>query len=260
VARYQSCAASVWRSHLAMALCRRATGPLLNERPWKRCVKSATMLMFVRGEPADAVPAALKFIQRLVSNAGTDAWDSCQCARTARAVCMRQPSHARPVRPIGPVVLRNRSSLKAGVRTSYFSCKRPVRAPKEDECRWLCFTDLMIVSDGPRRWLREAASVYEPAMLPLLSVPFGASPAASTDVYFSRQSSSSVPCWQPLPLSLLRARSWFCHAYQSFRCQCFCHSCRHSRAVPVPPPVSGAPSNRRRQLPRCWLWQEGAFL
>jgi hypothetical protein len=243
-----------------MALCRRATGPLLNERPWKRCVKSATMLMFVRGEPADAVPAALKFIQRLVSNAGTDAWDSCQCARTARAVCMRQPSHARPVRPIGPVVLRNRSSLKAGVRTSYFSCKRPVRAPKEDECRWLCFTDLMIVSDGPRRWLREAASVYEPAMLPLLSVPFGASPAASTDVYFSRQSSSSVPCWQPLPLSLLRARSWFCHAYQSFRCQCFCHSCRHSRAVPVPPPVSGAPSNRRRQLPRCWLWQAGAFL
>jgi hypothetical protein len=131
------------------------------------------------------------------------------------------------VRPIGPVVLRNRSSLKAGVRTSYFSCKRPVRAPKEDECRWLCFTDLMIVSDGTRRWLRETASVYEPAMLPLLSVPFGARPAASTDVYFSRQSSSSVPCWQPLPLPLLRARSWFCHAYQSFRCQCFCHSCRH---------------------------------
>jgi hypothetical protein len=60
-----------------MTLCRRATGPSLNERPWKRCVKSAEMLMFVRDEPADAVPAALKSFQCLVSNAGTDAWDSC---------------------------------------------------------------------------------------------------------------------------------------------------------------------------------------
>jgi hypothetical protein len=66
--------------------------------------------------------------------------------------------------------------------------------------------------------LREVARVYEPAVLPLLSVPFGASPAASTDVYFSRQSSSSVPCRQPLPLPLLHARSWLCHAFQSFRC------------------------------------------
>jgi hypothetical protein len=32
------------------------------------------------------------------------------------------------------------------------------------------------------------------------------------------------------------------------------------RAAPVPPPVSGVPSNRRRQLPRYWLWQAGAFL
>ena len=154
VARCQLCAATCCSSHLAIR-----PGPLETKAPWQRCVKSGESPMFARGNPADAAPAALKPIQRLVSNAGTDARDSCQCARTARAVCMRQPSHARPVRPIGPVVLRNRSSLKAGVRTSYFRCMRPIIAPTVDECRRLVFTDFSTDSD-------DASTAEPPATAP----------------------------------------------------------------------------------------------
>ena len=60
--------------------------------------------MFARGNPADAAPAALKPIQRLVSNAGTDARAyASMFAQFALSTCGSHPL-PRSVRPIGPCV------------------------------------------------------------------------------------------------------------------------------------------------------------
>ena len=154
VARYRLCAATCCSSHLAIR-----PGPLETKAPWQRCVKSGESPMFARGNPADAAPAALKPIQRLVSNAGTDARAyASMFAQFALSTCGSHPL-PRSVRPIGPVVLRNRSSLKARVRTSYFRCMRPVRAPKVDECRRLVFTDFSTDLD-------DASTAEPPATAP----------------------------------------------------------------------------------------------
>ena len=136
-----------------------SAGPSRNEGPWQRCVKSGESPMFARGNPADAAPAALKPIQRLVSNAGTDARAyASMFAQFALSTCGSHPL-PRSVRPIGHVVLRNRFSLNTGVRTSYFRCMRPARALKVDECRRLVFTDFSTDSD-------DASTAEPPATAP----------------------------------------------------------------------------------------------
>ena len=63
--------------------------------------------MFGRGNPADAAPAALKPIQRLASNAGTDARAyASMFAQFALSTCGSHPL-PRSVRPIGPRIAKS---------------------------------------------------------------------------------------------------------------------------------------------------------
>ena len=97
--------------------------------------------MFARGNPADAAPAALKPIQRLVSNAGTDARAyASMFAQFALSTCGSHPL-PRSVRPIGPRIAKSVLVLRGLVPHNLAVCDSS-ELQRRTSVEGFVFTDL----------------------------------------------------------------------------------------------------------------------
>ena len=110
--------------------------------------------MFARSNPAGAAPTALKSIQRLASNAGTDARAyASMFAQFALSTCGSHPL-PRSVRPIGPRIAKSVLVLRGLVPPSLTVCDLK-ELQRRTSVEGFVFTDLSTDSDD--------ASTAEPA-------------------------------------------------------------------------------------------------
>ena len=140
--------------------------------------------MSARGNPTDAAPAALKPIQRLASNAGTDARAyASMFAQFALSTCGSHPL-PRSVRPIGPRIAKSVLVLRGLVPPILTVCdlKELQTCPKADECRRLSSRISRLTQTMPRPPSRpppRPLNCLEISMLCLAFTVFGVVDAGS---------------------------------------------------------------------------------